>query len=72
MPDALIGTRKGLFRLRDGSLDHVAFLGAPVENIVRDPRDGRLHAALNHGHFGCKLHWSDDDGETWVEGSVPE
>lgn len=70
--DVLIGTRKGLFRLRGGTLEHVAFLGAPVVNAIRDPRDGRIHAALNHEHFGCKLHYSDNDGATWIEAKVPE
>ena len=25
-------------------------------------RDGALYAVLQHGHFGSKLHRSDDDG----------
>lgn len=71
MPDVLIGTRKGLFRYRDGSLDLVDFLGVPVSVVVRDQRDGRIHAALDHGHFGIKLHRSDDDGATFTEAPAP-
>ncbi|HWL45857.1 MAG TPA: hypothetical protein VNQ73_23155 [Ilumatobacter sp.] len=69
--DVLLSTRKGLFRLRDGQLDLLGFLGVQVSNAVRDPRDGRIHAALDHGHFGCKLQYSDDDGATWVETDAP-
>ena len=71
MSDILIATRKGLFRLRDGAVHAVGFLGVPVTNVVRDGRDGRLHVAVDHGHFGCKLHHSDDDGATWVETDDP-
>ena len=30
-------------------------------------RDGAWYAALDHGHFGVKLHRSDDRGATWTE-----
>jgi photosystem II stability/assembly factor-like uncharacterized protein len=64
-------SRKGLFRYRrDGATWQalpVAFVGAPVSSVLRDPRDGRLYVALHHGHFGTKLHRSDDDGDTWTE-----
>jgi hypothetical protein len=73
---ALIGTRKGLFTATfDGAtatLSEPAFLGAPVTNAVRDPRDGALYASLDHGHFGVHLHRSDDEGSTWVEIGAPE
>ena len=71
MDDILIGTRKGLFRLLSGELSLVGFLGVPVTNVMRDPRDGRIHAAVDHGHFGTKLHHSDDDGATWAEVDPP-
>jgi hypothetical protein len=38
---------------------------------LRDPRDGRLYAALALGHFGVKLHRSDDDGASWREVAAP-
>lgn len=69
--DVLVSTRKGLFRLRHGRLELIGFLGVNVTNAVRDPRDGRIHVALDHGHFGCKLQHSDDDGATWVETDAP-
>ena len=48
-----------------------AFAGIPVTNALRDERDGVLFAALKHGHFGPKLHRSDDDGKTWRELPAP-
>ncbi|MDQ3739182.1 MAG: exo-alpha-sialidase [Actinomycetota bacterium] len=71
MSDILIGTRKGLFRYRNDSLELVDFLGVPVAVVLRDHRDGRIHAALDHGHFGIKLHRSDDDGATFTEAPAP-
>ena len=70
-----VATRKGLFEFRrDGDtfvLSRRAFLGEPVTMTLRDPRDGTLYAALDLGHFGAKLHRSDDDGATWTEVAVP-
>ena len=56
-------TRKGLFTIeRSGSgaakwaIAKVEFLGDNVSMVLPDPRDGSCYAALEHGHFGCKLH----------------
>lgn len=38
---------------------------------LADPRDGAVYAALDHGHFGVKLHRSADSGATWDEVGVP-
>ncbi len=71
----LIGTRKGLFIMRtDGggwAVDRTAFLGQPVSATLYDTRSGYLYAALDLGHFGAKLHRSDDQGETWTELNPP-
>ena len=71
----LVATRKGLFDFkRNGtgwSAGMPAFLGSPVSMALRDPRDGALYAALDLGHFGVKLHRSDDDGSTWNEIACP-
>ena len=74
MTHALIGTRKGLFTvdLDARSISEPAFVGAPVTNAVRDPRDGTMYASLDHGHFGVHLHRSDDGGATWTEIAAPE
>lgn len=72
----LAATRKGLFPFhRDGpdrwSVGRTAFMGSPVSMALADPRDGALYAALDLGHFGVKLHRSDDDGATWTELAAP-
>lgn len=72
----LVSTHKGLFPFqRVGSdrwkAEQPAFLGEDVTLTLLDRRSGRLHAALNLGHFGVKRHISDDGGNTWTEASVP-
>jgi hypothetical protein len=42
-----------------------------VPMALVDPRDGAIFAALDHGHFGAKLHRSGDGGATWEELGVP-
>jgi len=76
MADRLFAaTRKGLFELRrrNGGWDveRVSFLGSPVSMALADPRDGAVYAALDLGHFGVKLHRSDDGGANWTEVGVP-
>ena len=70
----LVATRKGLFRLerkRAGwAADLIGFVGNPVTNALRQD-DGVMFAALKLGHFGPKLHRSDDDGRTWREIAAP-
>ena len=70
-----VATRKGLFLLarRGGrwAVERVSFLGDGVSMTLDDPRDGRLYAALALGHFGAKLHRSDDRGRTWKEVGAP-
>lgn len=74
----LVGTRKGLFvyRRAPGPLnawrsEAPAFIGVPVSMTLHDERDGALYAALAHGHFGVKLHRSDDGGANWSELAAP-
>jgi hypothetical protein len=69
---AYVATRKGVFTIaRNGggkwSVDRAAFLGDDASIVLPDPRDGgkTLYVALGHGHFGVKMHRSDDAGETW-------
>src|SRR4051794_17081547 len=77
MPQSiLVSTRKGLFvaephgngyRVTRGS-----FIGDNVTNATVDPRaGGAWYAALDHGHFGVKLHRSEDRGVTWTEIATP-
>jgi hypothetical protein len=76
MSDVLhVATRKGLFRLERRAsgwgVAGVSFLGEPVTMTLEDRRDGTLYAALNLGHFGVKLHRSDDGGRSFTEVSAP-
>ncbi len=70
-----VGTRKGLFSFerRSGGWKQagVSFLGIQVPMLLPDSRDGRLHAAVEHGHFGIKVHRSGDGGGSWDELDAP-
>lgn len=72
----LIGTRKGLLILGEKSGDWLVesehFEGIPVSYATCDERNGTLWVALDHGHWGCKLHRSDDGGATWQEVEAPK
>ncbi len=68
MTELLVGTRKGLFVLAGepgGSFEVTgrAFAGEPVEFAVRDPRTGRVFAAVTSPFYGPKLFFFDDGGE---------
>ena len=72
---AWVATRKGLIELlrtpTGWQLQRTHFLGEPVSAMLPpDPR-GRMLAALNLGHFGVKLHASDDAGQHWREVACP-
>ena len=71
----LVATRKGLLTLArkpDGwAIADTAFAGVPVTAALLDARDGAIFAALKHGHFGAKLHRSDDGGRSWSEIGTP-
>lgn len=71
----LVATRKGLFtfaRKSGGwSVARNDFPGIPVTAALHDARDGALYAVLKHGHFGTKLHRSDDHGGSWSELAAP-
>jgi hypothetical protein len=71
-----VATRKGLFHVEQGGpkdwkIKRHSFVGDPVTMLLDDPRDGALYAALNLGHFGVKLHRSEDRGESWTEVQAP-
>lgn len=70
-----LGTRKGLITATRGAtgwrLGPAAFLGVQVPMLLPDPRDGAVHAAVEHGQFGTKLHTSRDGGTTWEERPCP-
>ena len=74
---AWVATRKGLFELRRSAalwqVHRVSFLGEPVTMLLPPSPDQpqRMLAALNLGHFGVKLHASDDAGQSWHEVAAP-
>jgi hypothetical protein len=77
---AWLATRKGLFELHRSpegwKIVRISFLGDPVTMVLPPQPDGpwrgRMLAALNLGHFGVKLHASDDEGQTWREVATPQ
>jgi photosystem II stability/assembly factor-like uncharacterized protein len=70
----LVSTRKGLFVAEAEAagyrVERASFVGDNVTLAMVDPRGG-WYAALDHGHFGVKLHRSDDRGATWTEIAAP-
>ena len=72
---AWVATRKGLFELRRDDtgwrITGISFLGEPVSMLLPPHRDTRMLAALNLGHFGVKLHASEDAGAHWQEVATP-
>ena len=71
----LVSTRKGLFVVEgqgaEAKLSRAMFLGDNVPLTLVDRRDDSWYAVLDHGHFGVKLHRSEDHGETWKEIALP-
>ncbi len=71
----LVSTKKGLFTIdrtaAGWTVSNTAFLGENVTLAHADPRDGGWYAALNLGHFGVKLKFSPDAGQTWEDRAVP-
>jgi photosystem II stability/assembly factor-like uncharacterized protein len=71
--ELLIATRKGLFTAtlvnRAWRIEGPAFRGVPVSMVLPDARDGSVYAALDHGHFGAKLHRR--AGRRWRELAAP-
>lgn len=74
-PTLWLGTRKGLLpvtRQESGwQIGDISFRGVSVPMLLPDRRDGRIHAAVEHGHFGTKMHVSGDGGKTWIEEACP-
>lgn len=73
----LVGTRKGGFifssnkNRQSWSVSDMLFKGWNLMHLVMDPRDGRLHAAVDHFVFGATTHYSDDMGQTWKQCPEP-
>ncbi len=69
----MVGTSKGgLIFTSDASRKHweksdLFFKSWRAMFIQYDPRDGRMHAAVNHIIYGPTTHYSDDLGQTWKQ-----
>src|SRR6476659_9680759 len=65
----LLGTRKGTLIVdrKNGRWTPrpIAHPGVSISFAARDPRDGTLWVAMDHGHWGPKLARSRDEGRTW-------
>lgn len=72
----IVGTRKGLLVLeQDGEAwrhKKTDFEGIPVSQFFADPVTGDWWAALDHGHWGVKLHRSKDHGANWEAIAAPK
>ena len=70
----LVSTRKGLFTVNRGrggwAVSNGDFVGDNVTLTLHDRRDDTTYAALNHGHFGVKLHRKTNGG-AWEELAAP-
>jgi hypothetical protein len=70
----LVSTRKGLFtvaRAKKGwEVSKGDFIGDNVTLTLHDRRDDTTYAALNHGHFGVKMHRKTNGG-AWEELPAP-
>jgi photosystem II stability/assembly factor-like uncharacterized protein len=72
----ILGTRKGMvvFEFKNGQWKYQAlhFEGIPVSIAYIDERTNTWWACQDHGHWGCKLHKSNDEGTSWNEVKAPE
>ena len=72
--EILVSTRKGLFTLtkdkKKWAVSRGDFVGDNVTLTLHDRRDDTTYAALNHGHFGVKMHRRVNGG-AWEELSAP-
>lgn len=72
MTEIVLGTKKGLFVL-DGAAESGfavlgrAFAGEPVDYATRDPRTGRVFAAVSSPFYGPKIWYADDPAGEWSQ-----
>jgi hypothetical protein len=71
--NVLVGTSKGGFIFSSNPArkkwhaSDIHFKSWNVMHMQLDPRDQRLHAAVNHVVYGPTTHYSDDFGKTWTQ-----
>ena len=67
-PTWMVGTRKGLFFVRDDKVVDQRFLGEPVTAALRDPRDGTFYVATGNALSGALAYF---DGAMWSTVALP-
>ena len=72
--ELLVATKKGLFAYTGepgGPFARAAraFAGEPVDYAMRDPRSGRLLAAVTNPFYGPKIWFTDDPAGEWTQAS---
>lgn len=74
MGKVAVATRKGLFTFdtADACLLNSAFVGEPVSAVLVNDTGRRWIAALRLGHYGVKLHRSDNGGVSWRDSATPQ
>jgi photosystem II stability/assembly factor-like uncharacterized protein len=75
--ELLVGTKKGLFALEGDpggpfAVRCRAFAGQPVEYAMRDPRTGRVLAAVISPFYGPKIFVAEDPAGEWEQASGVE
>jgi photosystem II stability/assembly factor-like uncharacterized protein len=61
----LVGTKKGLFTIRDGDFAGPELTGWSIFHAISDPLNGALYAASNNWVYGGTVHRSEDGGRRW-------
>ena len=71
----MVGTSKGLVAISDRSgnwaIDQVHFTGLPVSAFHADSVSGTWWTAIDHRHWGTKVHYSTNGGSEWIEVPPP-
>ncbi len=73
---ALIGTSKGLVvynfnNPESPKMENVFFDGYSVNTVYVDKRNTRWWVGVSHKHWGQKLHYSDNEGTSWISTETP-
>ncbi len=75
MNNLLVATAKGLVQFdrsnNEWIWEEVHFPGFNVTNVYHDPINDRIWAGISHKHWGQKLHFSEDNGQSWKETPIP-
>ena len=71
----LVGTSKGLVVYHKKNsrwkVRQVHFRGFPISMVFEDERAGTWWVGISHRHWGQKLHFSNDQGNTWATVPIP-